>query len=343
MSKPEKSEPTVIPFPAKGQGGGPEFGAPGSGHPSMDWLEEEAEMPDDFSISASSARQTGLETTDGGVPRRHPWLIGAVLGMLLCVAAFVLLRPAALPHSPALDIERGAQSPEGPPALDLGEAPPLALPPARAEPTPLPEATAVDPKDGTQTPPAELPGQEALPTQPVMDIPLPATNPEQSASGKPDSADDAAPVGTAEITGVHQRLDALFALVERLERSERVLTSRVNGLELAVLGQSADGIPLAGKPQKSRRHPKPTSPHPVASAQRPVKTADTQPLPFLVESVDTWNGVKTVVVRDGSRLVDLKPGDRHGGWLVESADGQAVTLRGPGGTVRTATVGGAPQ
>jgi hypothetical protein len=58
-----------------------------------------------------------------------------------------------------------------------------------------------------------------------------------------------------------------------------------------------------------------------------------------VESVDTWNGVKTVVLRDGASLVELRPGDRHGGWRVESVAGRTVTLVGPGGAVGTATVG----
>lgn len=53
----------------------------------------------------------------------------------------------------------------------------------------------------------------------------------------------------------------------------------------------------------------------------------TQPsLPFSVESVDQWGEEKRIVIRAHNHRFDLKPGEAYGGWTVESAEGQQVTL-----------------
>jgi len=335
----------------------------------MDWLEEEAESPAPAADPTYSAGQAdGPPGAFGGdAPHRRPWLKTAGL-LLLCaiaLAAAVLSRHPGTPSSPALDAERGAAPPDAADSVDIGEAPPLTPPPARigqrggvqanapelparpaeaaqdAPPRPL-EAPALPaaPADGQDKNPGQDPGQArqaaspapgAAAGQPVLDVPMPVP-----AGGE--AGQDTQPA-SADLAAANKRLDMLLALVERLERGERALASRVSGLELAGLGRSAandGGAPAEKPPRRWKASQKP----PAAPSQRRAKAdAASPPLPFFVESVDTWNGEKTVVVRDGGRLAVLRPGDRHAGWRVESADGRTVTLRGPGGGMRTATAG----
>lgn len=372
MSQAEK-DVGVIQFPPREASGGGQAPVQSARRPSMDWLEEETEPP---APAADTNPSAGLadgppDAPGGDAQRRRFWL--KIAGLLqLCAIAFlaaVLLRHPGTPSSPALDAERGAPPPDAADSVDIGEAPPLAPPSARigqrggvqtdtpelptrpaeaaqdAPPRPLetPALPAI-PVGGHDQNPVQDPGQarqaappapDAAAGQPVLDVPMPG--PADGGAGR-----DTQPA-SADLAAANKRLDMLLALVERLERSERVLTSRVNGLELAVLGQSAanaDGAPAEKPPRLRKASQKP----PAAPPQRrPAAAAATPPLPFFVESVDTWNGEKTVVVRDGDRLAILKPGDRHAGWRVESADGRTVTLRGPGGGTRTATAGGGGQ
>ncbi len=371
MSQAEK-DAGVIQFPPREAPGAAPDPARPVRKPSMDWLEEEAESPAPAADPTYSAGQAdGPPGAFGGdAPRRRPWLkiAGFLLLCAMGLATAVLSRHPVTPSSPALDAERGAAPPDAADSVDIGEAPPLTPPTARigqrggvqanapelsarpaeaaqdapTRPLEAPALPAV-PADGQDKNPGQDPGQPrqaappapgaaaGQPAQPALDVAMPAP------SGG-EAQQDTQPAG-ADLAAANKRLDMLLALVERLERSERVLASRVNGLELASLGRSAAGA--EGTPAEKPPRPRKTGPKPPAapSQRRAQADASSPPLPFFVESVDTWNGEKTVVVRDGGRLAVLKPGDRHAGWRVESADGRTVTLRGPGGGTRTATAG----
>jgi hypothetical protein len=293
-----------------------------------------------------------------------------ILGLLAAVAlAYFALKPHSEHKSVALEAEHGASQPANPPNIAIGEAAPL-TPPTRM--TPPPQADATEPSGqpvairatpanaipataqgdsiNPQPDPAGVPDKSSVNPQAEEGQPVAARPEAVGASGNsgPPPAPDIQPDGKA-VADINRRVEVLQALVERLERTGRVLASRLDGLELvneqarpALASDGADGAPPgatgrpAPTPKKARRKPAALRP----AAARPRQAAHSrQPLPFQVESVDVWNGQKTVVIRQNGQLIDVRPGERRAGWRIDSADGQAVTLSDPSGSTRTVMVG----
>jgi hypothetical protein len=182
-----------------------------------------------------------------------------------------------------------------------------------------------------------------------------------------------------DLADLGRKVAAHQALIERLENTTAMLRERVKGLELgagSAAGRDEAGVANAAdsdadadegpaparerRPAARRKAPRPKAqpapPRPArakpvaapATKSLPVKppqrrpapaTGSAGPLPFSVEAVDRWDGEPRVVVKSGGRLVDVRPGESHGGWQVESAEGQRVTLRSPGGASRTVEAG----
>jgi tetratricopeptide (TPR) repeat protein len=258
-------------------------------------------------------------------PRSKVPLILAALAAVGLLAGFLrVIRsdPTAVPPSPAFEAERG-------PPLEIGGAPPLPT-----EPEPLGDPRA---EDGPSIP-EPIPDRAAPPAG-ETGRPEPEAVPPP---GPPKPAEPASPADPERLDKLADTLAAHRALIERLEQRERVLDERLAGLELALRQRNPEDLPAAGrKPARARSLP----PSTTVTTSPTVKTSPRRenlplpPLPFSVASVDTWNGQPTVVARIGGRLVDLKPGDRHGGYRIESAQGQTVTIRAPDGALHTVRAG----
>lgn len=95
--------------------------------------------------------------------------------------------------------------------------------------------------------------------------------------------------------------------------------------------------PVADQGKAPKKKPKKPKLYVVPAKRKRPQTvphhqAEAAPaLPFYLGSVDTWDGEKQVMIRSGGQWRGLKPGDTHDGWRIESADGQAVTVRSPQG------------
>jgi hypothetical protein len=261
-------------------------------------------------------------------------LMGVLVLLGLIGGGYLFLRPEPEPTSAALDAERAA------PAAPIGAA------------EPLPQ---VDP-DAPEAPALNLrPVEPAAPPTPTAE-PLPQPEPEPSSSSvRPEPRPPAAldPAAGEQLVQIARQLETHQALIERLERAEQMLRDRLEGLEIhaQATAESADPAPVAEAPgvrppkaqpvrpvRKNPRVPPSTTSLPVKTLRRRAPSPGS-PLPFSVESVDTWNGEKTVVVRSQGRLIDLKPGESHHGWRIESAQGQTVTVRTPDGGEHTIEAG----
>jgi len=165
---------------------------------------------------------------------------------------------------------------------------------------------------------------------------------------------------------LHARLDGVELALEGGGRSRPPKLSAAataeSESEARVAAAESDSVAPAGLPAKRARPRTATTPKPAPVSRRPPRaptsTTTSQPvkalqprasrrpgdspLPFSVESVDTWNGEKTVVVRAQGRLIDLRPGDSHQGWRIESAHGQTVTVCTPDGGEHTIEAGSEP-
>jgi hypothetical protein len=119
--------------------------------------------------------------------------------------------------------------------------------------------------------------------------------------------------------------------IEELQSKLATLAQRLAVLEAKPVSQPV--AHQADTPKKVRKPKTHAVPAKHRSAKiRTIRLADTVPtLPFFVGSVDTWEGEKEVMVRSAGQWVGLKPGDTHGGWRIESTDGQTVTVRSPQG------------
>jgi hypothetical protein len=343
---------------------------PHRGRVSLEWLDADDELAADREAEAGQApeRADDLPDRDPGVLRRRLTVIvsAMVVVILGAVGGYVYLRPAPEPTSAALKVEH-EPDPAGTPigAADPvpGAGPDDASPESSraAEPDPAPVA-------------GEGPAAEAL--QPVEPVPAsPAAPP------GPQPAPALPTAGTADgerLVQLVRQLETHQALIERLERAEKLLRDRVDGLEVATQARDESGQrrrsaaapeaatadeagtadePATAEPRRHASAPKPVravrkTPRslPPSTSSRPVKALPPREpspeqrarLPFSVESVDTWNGEKTIVVRSRGRLIDLRPGDSHQGWRIESAQGQTVTVRTPDGHDHTIEAGSEP-
>lgn len=328
---------------------------PSRARPGLGWLDE----PDgEAEPGPASAPSPAGEDEAAPSHESRAWPLSLLATALLCGVAAALLgggyllfgRPAPAPSSAALDAERNG------PALPEPAEPGLPIdPPALEDAAPEGEPTAAD-DTGTARPEAPTPVQ-APATAPADDgvlvpvEPAPPAGPDRSATPPPRTADAPQRPAAADerLVQLVRQLETHQALIERLERGEQLLRDRLAGLELQGQGPAA-GETRAG-PAPSAAAPKPAKKPqrvPPSTASRPVKTlqrradspqASGSPLPFSVESVDTWNGEPTVVLRSGGRLIDVRPGASHQGWRIEAAHGQSVTLRSPNGVERTLEAG----
>ena len=345
--------------------------------PSMDWLHEEPPLPQGPNNQGQQADAAASDT--GPLSNKKPKSLESraatfIFSMLAVAAlAYFALKPHPPHKSVALEAERGVSEPSDSPNIAIGEAAPL-TPPPRMTPKPFGEPKAPPGKpdaapranpanaqpDGIQASQGKAqPPQGNLPGTPDINPPAEEGKP---VAGQPETLDanvDSQPTPAADspsdpkaMADITRRLDVLQALVERLERTGRVQASRLDGLELvsaqprATLASDANGeSPGAtgnqpAKPKKAKR--KPASPRTALRQAdgRPQRTKPSaQPLPFMVESVDVWDGQKTVVIRQNGQLIDVRPGERRAGWRIDSADGQAVTLSDPSGSTRTVMAG----
>jgi hypothetical protein len=156
------------------------------------------------------------------------------------------------------------------------------------------------------------------PAEPIALPPQPPVPPE------PENAEPAQPpidphrFDEAERTlGTHrEEIDRLQAQLVDLQSGLAALSAEVERLK-SIQGRAAPVQPVrtARKPVR-RQVPVPESPPTV---------------PFTVESIDTWGAERRIVIRTSGGLTDLKPGDRHAGWTVESAEDRRVVMRSPDG------------
>ena len=345
--------------------------------PSMDWLHEEPPLPQGPNNQGQQADAAASDT--GPLSNKKPKSLESraatfIFSMLAVAAlAYFALKPHPPHKSVALEAERGVSEPSDSPNIAIGEAAPL-TPPPRMTPKPFGEPKAPPGKpdaapranpanaqpDGIQASQGKAqPPQGNLPGTPDINPPAEEGKP---VAGQPETLDAnvdsqptpaaGSPSGAKAMADIARRLDVLQALVERLERTGRVQASRLDGLELvsaqprATLASDANGeSPGAtgnqpAKPKKAKR--KPASPRTALRQAdgRPQRSKPSaQPLPFMVESVDVWDGQKTVVIRQNGQLIDVRPGERRAGWRIDSADGQAVTLSDPSGSTRTVMAG----
>lgn len=140
----------------------------------------------------------------------------------------------------------------------------------------------------------------------------------------------------------------LQALRGEFEHQREADKAAIDGLQGKLAGMEERLAKLESKPtaglvaDKPKTHrPRPAKPKTAAlSIRRRVLPVQAKPpgqdeeppaLPFYVGSVDTWDGEKQVMVRAGGQWQGLRLGDSHQGWRIESADGQAVTVRSPQG------------
>lgn len=323
---------------------------PPSPRPGLEWLDD-----GDSPFSGNGRTEDAMPPVSGDdrpVPVPEPrergsrwgWVIvPVVLG--LSAGGYFYLRPEPAPTSPALDVER--QAPAAP--ADAAE-PLIPIEPATPE-VPEPGPAPADPEPTGAAVPETLPAEPAPPPPPMAEtlVPEPAPAP---VPPRPDPAPDLE--AGERLVQIVKQLETHQALIERLERSERILRDRLEGLEMHAQAAGGNpGLPAADRDEAEGTAPSP-SPKPLrkrvppSTTSRPVKTlqrrvdspqASGSPLPFSVESVDTWNGEPTIVLRSGGRLVDVRPGASHQGWRIEAAHGQSVTLRGPNGVERTLEAG----
>jgi hypothetical protein len=95
------------------------------------------------------------------------------------------------------------------------------------------------------------------------------------------------------------------------------MTATAAVLQVAVLGAYHAAVqPTVASPRVS----------PVAHLRRRRESRTPLPPPFSVESVNRWGDEQRIVIRADKHRFELKPGERYGGWMIESTDGQAVTL-----------------
>jgi hypothetical protein len=332
--------------------------------PELDWLDE-TETPEARSTGPDAAQPPAPEPSESSTKSRFP-APALVAGLILAGLGlgYGLFSPTPEPRSAALEIERAASlAPVPAPEAEIGGAEPLPqaqdapgavpdyIPPAEASPEP--EAAPLVEPSRDMAPPAPATEGAAAPsaqeTTPVASAaalasPAPGAVPATPAQAPAQTPSVQAPVppptaaGGESLAQIAKLLETHQALIERLERREQVLSDRIEGLE--VRAESRREKPVAPTVPKASRLPPTTTSLPVKTLpQRRVVSPKGPPLPFSVESVDTWNGEKTVVVRDGGRLIDLKLGDSHAGWRIEAADGQTVTVRSPQGAAHTVDAG----
>jgi hypothetical protein len=143
------------------------------------------------------------------------------------------------------------------------------------------------------------------------------------------------------LTRLDPRVEAHEAMIQRMDGVLAEYGKRLQeiekGLETISSPASAKQAVLTVKPKirkpKNRVPPKAMISK-LAEPKRRRQADAEAPLSFSVESVDTWNGEKRVVLRQGATIFDKKIGDAHDGWRIDSTDGQSVTLRGPKGEYR---------
>jgi hypothetical protein len=322
--------------------------------PELDWLDER-ETPKARPTGPDAAQPPAPEPSESSTKSRFP-APALVAGLILAGLGlgYGLFSPAPEPRSAALEIERAASmAPVPAPEAEIGGAEPL----PQAQDTPsavhedtlpadaLPEAaTTAEPSRDT-APPAPVAQDAAAssawesatvaPAAPAAAPASPISAAVPATSTPPPAAGTA---GGESLTQIAKLLETHQALIERLERREQVLSDRIEGLE--VRAESRRDKPAAPTVPKASRLPPTTTSLPVKTLpQGRVVSPKGPPLPFSVESVDTWNGEKNVVIRDGGRLIDLKLGDSHAGWRIEAADGQTVTVRSPRGAAHTVDAG----
>jgi hypothetical protein len=322
--------------------------------PELDWLDEE-ETPEARPAGPEAAPPPGPETPDSPAKSRFQALVAGLILAGLGLG-YGLFSPKSEPRSAALEIERAASmTPVPAPEAEIGGAAPLPQDQAQGAPgavpadaSPEPEAaTAAEPSLDT-APPAPVAqdaaassAQDSATVAPATPSAAPVSPSSAAVPATPTPPPTAGTAGGESLTQIAKLLETHQALIERLERREQVLSDRLENLE--VRAESARDKPVAPTVPKSSRLPPTTTSLPVKTLpQGRVATPKAPPLPFSVESVDTWNGEKTVVVRDGGRLIDLKPGDSHAGWRIEAADGQTVTVRSPHGAAHTVDAGAGP-
>lgn len=168
------------------------------------------------------------------------------------------------------------------------------------------------------------------PAEPAPQAPPGAPDPTATTAFQP-QADQPASQETPQTDALRQQLGALelkvAALDARLQAQQEILDARP-----AAHDHTAAPVTTASAPIKRRRR-KTVRPAPAVQfqAHEQALTPEVLPPPFTVEAVDTWDGEKRVVIRDGGRFVDLKEGDHYQGWTVRSTLGQSVTLRNAAG------------
>jgi hypothetical protein len=315
--------------------------------PELDWLDER-ETPKARPTGPDAAQPPAPEPSESSTKSRFP-APALVAGLILAGLGlgYGLFSPAPEPRSAALEIERAASmAPVPAPEAEIGGAEPL--PQAQDTPSAVHEDTLPADASPEAATTAE-PSRDTAPPAPVAQDAA-ASSARESATAAPASPISAAvpatstpppAAGTAggeSLTQIAKLLETHQALIERLERREQVLSDRIEGLE--VRAESRRDKPAAPTVPKASRLPPTTTSLPVKTLpQGRVVSPKGPPLPFSVESVDTWNGEKNVVIRDGGRLIDLKLGDSHAGWRIEAADGQTVTVRSPRGAAHTVDAG----
>jgi hypothetical protein len=314
--------------------------------PELDWLDE-AETPEARLTGPDAAPPPGLETSDSPAKSRFP-ASALVAGLILAGLGlgYGLFSPTPEPRSAALEIERAASlAPIPAPEAEIGGAAPL--PQSEASPGAVPVDASPEPEAAT----AAEPSLDTAPPAPVAQdaaassardsatvAPAAPVSPSSAAvPGTPTPPPAAGTAGGESLTQIAKLLETHQALIERLERREQVLSDRLEGLEIRA--ESRREKPAAPAVPKASRLPPTTTSLPVKTLPQGRVPLKGPPLPFSVESVDTWNGEKNVVIRDGGRLLDLKLGDSHAGWRIEAADGQTVTVRSPHGAAHTVDAG----
>lgn len=139
-------------------------------------------------------------------------------------------------------------------------------------------------------------------------------------------------------------LDAHEAMIQRLDKVFAEYGQRLRDVEerIGKVSSSPVQAPAPKSKKKLAKNRVPPGVSQLAELKRRRPAQAETPSSFSVESVDTWNGEKRVVLRDGAGgFVDRKIGDIHSGWRIEATDGQSVTLRGPKGQERRIDAEGA--
>lgn len=336
MSGPMPPERTDTPVPESRPGSAGLEWLDDDGHDEAQWTPP-PRIPTPIAAPSADIQddEPGESPAGHGRGRMLPAGVLAAAAAILALG-YLALRPDPEPRSPALEAEQSA------PPVDQPGRPNSApeAPPPVAEPVPPESAAPVseeapEPSGPIETAPIELPPDPpANPAQITATPPAPVSAAPAPETPRPEPA-------TAEaLVRIAQTLETQRAMIERLERGLQVQGDRLAGLEAGAETAQAPGAP----PPRARKRTAPELPpsmtQPQARLAQRRGREDAPPLPFYIESVDTWNGEPRVVVRADGRLIDLKPGDRHGDWRIKAAQGQAVTLLSPDGRERTVTAGG---